>query len=102
MLIYILLVDGTCFKTEAKTLFAGLETIWTNHFLNCEFDDFIHDVNLVEWKDQKNRYIKNYKNKKNPIETFSLDSDFTLKNFLKVKPSKKPVKELEEEFEDYE
>lgn len=101
MTIYILLIDGSCFKTEAKSLFQGLELIWTKHFSNSEFEDFVGDVNLVEWKDQKNRYIKNYKNKKNPIETFALDTDFKLENYLKVKPSKKPVKELEEEF-DYE
>lgn len=101
MTIYILLIDGSCFETEAKSPFEGLTKIWLNYFSDVELDDFIQDVNLVEWKDLKNRYIKNYKNKKNPIEVFDLNSDYKLKEYLKVKPSKKPVKELEEEF-DYE
>lgn len=101
MTIYILLIDGSCFETEANSPFEGLTKIWMNYFSDVELDDFIQDVNLVEWKDLKNRYIKNYKNKKNPIEIFDLNSDYKLKEYLKVKPSKKPTRELEEEF-DYE
>lgn len=99
MQIYILLIDGSCFETEAKSPFEGLTKIWMDHFSDFELDDFIQDVNIVEWKDQKNRYLKNYKNKKNPIESFDINSDFKLKDHLKVKPSKKPVKDLAEEFE---
>jgi len=101
MTIYILLIDGSCFETEANSPFEGLTKIWMNYFSDVELDDFIQDVNLVEWKDLKNRYIKNYKNKKNPIEVFDLNSDYKLKEYLKVKPTKKPTRELEEEF-DYE
>lgn len=99
MTIYILLIDGSCFKTEEKSLFLGLSKIWLEKFTESDFEEFMQDVNLVEWKDSKNRYIKNYKNKKNPIEVFDINSDFKLENYLKVKPSKKPTKELEEEFE---
>ena len=99
MTIYILLIDGSCFKTEANSPAVAFKQLWNERFFDHEFEDFVGEINLVEWKDQKNRYIKNYKNKKNPIEVFDINSDFKLENYLKVKPSKKPVKELEEEFE---
>jgi len=99
MTIYILLIDGSCFVKEAISPAVAFKALWNEKFFDYEFEDFINEINLVEWKDLKNRYIKNYKNKKNPIEIFDLGSEYKLKEYLKVKPSKKPVKELEEEFE---
>lgn len=101
MQIYILSIDGLCYSKESNSISEALRELYQEQFDPKDFDyeEFMNEVNLVEWKDQKNRYIKNYKNKKNPIEIFDLESDYKLKNFLKVKPSKKPVKELEEEFE---
>jgi len=100
MQIYILSIDGLCYSKESNSIAEALKELYLEQFDPSDFDyeEFMNEVNMVEWKDLKNRYIKNYKNKKNPIEIFDLNSDFQLKNFLKVKPSKKPVKELEEEF----
>lgn len=99
MQIYILTIDGHCFSKEDKTIQDAINSLWIEEYKGEDYEDFINEINLVEWKDQKNRYIKNYKNKKNSIESFDLESDFKLKEYLKIKPVKKPTRELEEEFE---
>lgn len=92
MPIYILTIDGSVFESKEKTLSEAITKLCGN-----DNEEFLQEINIVEWKDSKNRIVKNYMTGK--IELFPLHSDYKLKHHLKIKPIKKPVKELEEEFE---
>lgn len=97
MTFLILTIDSTCFKIKAETKQNALEKL-SNQFECDDWQDFINEINMIEWVEGDTRFVQNYVTK--TIHEYSIQTPSRLETYLKIKPSKKPVKELEEEFDE--
>lgn len=98
---YILMVDGHCCKVSANNRSQALSKAATRLGYDDDLDQFgidqfYDDLNLIEWKDDKHRYIHDYSNK--CTETFPVETPYQLEGFLKITKIKKPVKSLKDEW----
>lgn len=94
---YIMLIDGRCqvvsaaTKTDALVLAAKLFQFryeWEDLFDDdSEFDNFISNVNYIEWKDDTYRHLENYMelagNKR--FQKFPADTPYFLSEYVNLK-----------------
>lgn len=97
MIYYILMVDSRCVKVNEPNLSLGYDS--ASEKLGYEnFSEFHDDLNMVEWKDDGKKFLKNYKTME--VEITDAESDYYLESFISFKKTKKPTRQLAEEFDD--
>ena len=97
MTFLILTIDSTCFKIEAETKQNALEEL-SIPFDCDDWEDFIGEINMIEWVEGDKRFVQNYVTK--ALHEYSSQTPSRLEPYLKIKTIKKPVKELEEEYDE--
>lgn len=97
MIFYFLLTDSRCICVESDDYKSALFDAF-NKFRYDDYFEFIDDLNLVEWKDGTDRVILNYIT--GVKHTFDRDSKYHLESFTNIRKTKRPKRQLEEEFDE--
>lgn len=97
MTFLILTIDSSCFRIEAETKQNALEEL-SIQFDYDVWEDFLKEINMIEWVEGDKRFVQNYVTK--VLQEYPSITPSRLEPYLKIKPSKKPVKELEEEYDE--
>ena len=79
----ILMIDGSCFEIQAETPYDAVTEVWKKY--ETDHDQFMREINMVEWKEDKIYHLKNYQT---GLSEFNNTSK--LKRFLNFKESDYP------------
>lgn len=97
---YVLLIDGSCIKISAINRKEALNKLYNYICIDEPFDEFIENINLIEWKDDTGTHLFNYSTGSHKITS---NSTYELEKYSKpIKLTGKPTKQLSEEFDYYE
>lgn len=95
---FFLMVDGQCIKVEAESLHKAFDIV-PNKLGYDSYFEFIDDLNLCEWKDGFARNVQDFANG-GIIHKFDVNTSYQLEPFTKKIKTKRPTRQLEEEFGD--
>ena len=90
---YIMLVDGRCSKITASNKIEAFAVAY-DMFGYEDFDEFLNDVNLAEYKTETHRVVENYMSKESAL--FDVDTPYELDEYTKLNLSKYEVQDIEE------
>lgn len=76
---YIMLIDGRCTSIIADDKVDAF--IKASAHFAMDFDDFLDDVNLCEWKDEENRILEAYNGQRYQTERFPINSSYQLEEY---------------------
>lgn len=74
----ILMTDGTCFSVKVEHRHEAILEVWKKY--DVPYEDFINEVDMVEWKENKKWFLKNYK-----TNSTEINNESKLKRFLNIK-----------------
>lgn len=75
----ILMIDGTCFEIQTETPYDAVTNVWKKYDTTSH-DQFMKEVNMVEWEEDNVFHLKNYQT---GFSEFNNESKLT--RFLKIK-----------------
>lgn len=100
---YFLLVDGRVTEIKSQSYEQSLKDA-CDAFGYDDYFEFLDDLNLGEWKDSEGiRHIKDYTDgtTKRFLPGYP-GNEYQLKSLTKIRPTKKPKKDLTEEWDEEE
>lgn len=90
----ILMNDGACFSVNSENRNDAILEVWQKY--DVPYEDFIVDVNMVEWFEDGIFHLKNYNT---GMTEFNNSSKLT--RFLNIKEVKPKQTEIEEEYDEF-
>lgn len=91
---YLMTTAGECVHTKSIDKVSAF--VKAAQLLDYDFDDFLDNINIVEWKDSENRIVESYSEGRTQTIRFPIYSEYQLKDYVNIiKPENHEIQVIE-------